>query len=40
LVFGAWHIALVFTILNALMLRTRIAAENAVLSARGVSSAE
>ncbi|MBY0508922.1 MAG: hypothetical protein K2P94_02110 [Rhodospirillaceae bacterium] len=39
LVFGAWHIALVFTILNALMLRTRIAAENAALSGRDVSSA-
>ena len=35
LVFGAWHIALVFTVLNALMLRTRIEAENAALNARG-----
>jgi methyltransferase len=39
LVFGAWQIALVFTILNALMLRTRIVAENAALSGRDVSSA-
>lgn len=40
LVFGAWHIALVFTVLNTLMLRTRIAAENGALNARGASSAE
>jgi methyltransferase len=39
LVFGAWQIALVYTVLNALMLRTRIAAENGALSARGASSA-
>ena len=31
----AWAIALVFTVLNALMLRVRIRAENAALSARG-----
>lgn len=35
LVFGAWHIAVVFTVLNALMLRTRIKAENTALIARG-----
>jgi len=34
LVFGAWHIAAVFTVLNALMLRTRIKAENAALRGR------
>ena len=34
LVFGAWHIAAVFTVLNALMLRTRIRAENAALRGR------
>ena len=34
LVFGAWPIAVIYTVLNALMLRTRIAAENAALSKR------
>jgi len=34
LVFGAWHIAAVFTVLNALMLRTRIKAENVALRGR------
>lgn len=38
LVFGAWHIALAYTVLNALMLRTRIGAENGALSGRDVSS--
>lgn len=34
LVFGAWPIALVFSILNAVMLRTRIATEDRVLADR------
>lgn len=34
LAFGAWHVALVFSALNALLLRHRIRTENAVLAAR------
>ena len=34
LAFGAWHIALVWSILNALLLRHRIGVENAALTSR------
>lgn len=36
LAFGAWHIALVFTVLNAAMLTWRIRVENAALRGRAV----
>jgi methyltransferase len=35
LAFGAWAVAIVFTALNALLLRTRIGVENAALGAAG-----
>ncbi len=34
LAFGAWHVALIWSVLNALLLRHRIRLENAALGAR------